>query len=324
MVTLTYQQVGYAGADLTYTAASLTAVAESFDKANGALGPNLSWTRGPFTHAFPYQVNANQCRMAANVAGTYEDIQVPSPTVDTPNVTLTVNITAASHTGTSGDYVVDTGGIFRYQSRDNNTNYRGYAFAVGRNNVFIPATDTWHFAIARIDGNGQQQFLAIALASLAGITLPGTLTMTAEGPYMSGTFTHAGSDPTLTISATDGNYTDGSTVLGGSAQVAGSDTVSIDSDVWAVTGDDATLTPDARGFLWVENADVSSKTVAVTVPGFTASVARPDVNVTVPAGERRLVGPLVPELAIVAAGRPLVAVNYSNVTGVTAAAVRVP
>lgn len=325
MAELTYQDTGYAGTNITHSAAAITSITESFNKANGALGPDLTWTRGPFTHGFPFQVNTNQCRMAATSPGTFEDIQVPSPTVNTPTVTLTVNVTAASHTGTSGDYIVDTGGLFRYQSRDSNTNYRGYAFAVGRNNVFIPATDTWHLAIARIDGIGQQHFLTIALSSLAGVTLPGTLTMTAEGPYMSGTFTHAGSAPTLTISTVDGTYTDGSTVLGGSAQVTGTDTVSIDSDVWAVVGDDAVVAPDPRGFLWVKNSDASPKTVTVTVPGVTVGVTRPDTAVTVPAGEERMIGPVVPELAIPSGGRPIVAVNYSpNVTGVTAAAVRVP
>lgn len=324
MAELTYQTTGYAGTNVIHSAAAITAVSESFNKANGNLGPDLTWTRAVFTHAFPFQVNTNQCRMAATSPGTYEDIQIPSPTVDTPNVTLTVNITAASHTGSSGDYIVDTGGIFRYQSRDSGTNYRGYAFAVGRNNVFLAGVDTWHFAVARIDSTTQNQFLSIALASLAGVTLPGTLTMTAEGPYLSGTFTHAGSAGTLTISATDTTYTDGSTVLGGSASIVGTDTVSIDSDVWAVIGDDATVAPDPRGFLWVKNTDASPKTVTVTVPGFTVGVPRPDTPITVPATDERMIGPLVPELAVVAGGRPIVAVNYSNVTGVSAAAVRVP
>jgi len=322
-VALTYQTVGYAGADIVYDAAAITAVAESFNKANGALGPDLTWTRAVFTHGFPFQVNTNQCRLSANSPGSFEDIQVPTPTVDTPTVTYTLNITAVTRVGT-GSYVVDTGGIIRYQSRDGGTNYRGYAFAVGRNNTFIPAVDLWHFLLFRINGVGDQQLIASAFAPLANVTLPGTLTFTAEGPDMSGTFTHAGSGPALTFSATDNVYTDGIAALGGSVVVSGTDSASIDSDVLSIVGDDANVAPDARGFLWVRNTDASSKTVGVTVPGFTKSVAHPDVSVTVPAGEQRLIGPLAPELAIVSGGRPLVAVNYSNVTGVSAAAVRVP
>lgn len=321
---LNYQSTGYTGTDIIYTAAAITAVSESFNKANGALGPDLTWTRAVFTHAFPFQVNTNQCRISANQPGSWEDIQVPSPTVDTPNVTFTVNITAVARTGT-GDYVVDTGGIVRFQTRDAGTNYRGYAFAVGRSNVFLPGVDLWHFLLFRIHGIGDNQLIASAFTALANVTLPGTLTFTAEGPDMSGIFTHGGSGGPLTVAVSDNVYTDGSTAIGGSVVVAGTDTASIDSDVLSITGDDANVAPDDRGFLWIRNTDASPKTVAVTVPGFTKTVAHPDVPVVVPAGGVQLIGPLVPELAVVAAGRPLVAVNYSpNVTGVSAAAVRVP
>jgi hypothetical protein len=142
---------------------------------------------------------------------------------------------------------------------------------------------------------------------------------------MSATFTHAGSGPPLTFAVTDNVYTDGSTVLGGSVVLNSTDTASVDVDVLSITGDDDNITPDSRGFLWVRNTDASPKTVAVTVPGFTKGVANPDVPVTVSAGGQQMIGPLVPELAIVSGGRPVAAINYSpNVTGVSAAAVRVP
>jgi hypothetical protein len=322
-VALTYQSTGYLGANVVYDPAVIVAASESFNKANGALGPDLTWTRAVFTHGFPYQVNTNQCRLSANAAGEYEDIQVPTPTVDTPTVQFTVNVTAVTRTGT-GSYVVDTGGIARFQTRDGGTNYRGYAFATGRNNVFVPAVDLWHLLIFRVNGIGDQQLIASSFAALATVTLPGTLTFNAAGPDMTATFTHAGSAPTLTASVTDNVYTDGSTVLGGSIVLNGSDTASIDSDVLSITGDDANVSPDTRGFLWVRNTDASPKTVAVTVPGFTKTISNPDVSVTVPAGEQRMIGPLAPELAMVSGGRPLVAINYSpNVTGVSAAAVRI-
>jgi len=323
-VALTYQQTGYAGANIVYDAQTITAVAESFNKANGALGPDLSWVRPAiFTHGFPFQVNANQCRITANVAGTYEDIAIPTPSVDTPNLTVTSTTTAISHTG-SAAFVADCGGITRFQLLDGGTNYRGYAFGVGRNNTFIPGVDLWHFLLFRVNRVGDHVLIASDFQPLANITLPGTLTFTASGPDMNAVFTHAGSGPPFNVSVSDSVYTDGITVLGGSIVVTGSDTASIDIDNWGVTGDDANIVPDPRGFLWIKNSDVASKTVAVTVPGFRAAVPYPDVNVTLPAGEQRLIGPLVPELATVAGGRPLVAVNYSpNVTGVTAAAVRV-
>jgi len=324
-VALAYQQVGYVGADVTYTAAAITAVAESFNKANGALGPDLSWTRVPFfTHGVQFQVNANQCRLAGSTPGTFEDAAIPSPTVSTPNVTYTLNVTALSRTGTSA-FVCDVGGIVRFQLLDGGTNYRGYAFGIGRSfDTFIPGVDLWHLAMFRVNRLGDQTLIASDFELLANVTLPGTLTFTASGPDMSATFTHAGSAGPLTFAVSDGVYTDGSTILGGSVVLNSTDTASIDVDVLSITGDDDNITPDSRGFLWVKNTDVSSKTVDVTVPGFTKSVVNPDVSVTVPAGQQRMIGPLAPELAIVSGGRPLVAVNYSNVTGVSAAAVRVP
>lgn len=82
---------------------------------------------------------------------------------------------------------------------------------------------------------------------------------------------------------------------------------------------------DQRGFFWVKNA-AAGGTITVTVhpPGTTFGISWPAIAVSIPDGEERMIGPLVPEL-----GNPLVfgAVVLSitgTMTGVTAAAVKVP
>ena len=111
---------------------------------------------------------------------------------------------------------------------------------------------------------------------------------------MTGTFTHAGPGPALTISYTDSSYTDGICALGGSVQVSGTDTASL--RLRCPVHHRRRRQPDPRSPripVGQEHGRLP-KTVAVTVPGSRKPVANPDVPVTVPAGERRLIGPLSP------------------------------
>lgn len=88
---------------------------------------------------------------------------------------------------------------------------------------------------------------------------------------------------------------------------------------------DGVSSPDARGFLWVKNAAAGGTiTVQISVPGNTFGIANPDISVSIPDGEQRLIGPLVPGLAepLIAGG---IAITITpNVTGVTAGAFKVP
>jgi len=91
----------------------------------------------------------------------------------------------------------------------------------------------------------------------------------------------------------------------------------------AAAGGGDTATPDAKGFLWVKNAAAGGTiTVTIAVAGTTFGQANADVAVSIPDGEERLIGPLVPELTG-ADTFGVVLIAYSpNVTGVTVAAVR--
>jgi hypothetical protein len=87
-----------------------------------------------------------------------------------------------------------------------------------------------------------------------------------------------------------------------------------------VTGSD-TVAPSERGFYEVNNGSGVSVTVTVVVPGSQYGQARPDVAVTVPAGARRKIGPLVPDLADPATG--LITITHAPTASVTGAAVAV-
>lgn len=83
-----------------------------------------------------------------------------------------------------------------------------------------------------------------------------------------------------------------------------------------------TLPPVGKGMFIVKNGSASAVTVTIETPGTTRfGVAQPDIDVSVPAGEERYIGPLVPELNdSVAKG---IKVSYSAVASVTVAVVEV-
>ena len=215
-----------------YTMLTRESISESFDKADGALGPDLAWERKVFSHQFQFQVASNRARLTANAAGTWEDFSAPTPNVDSPDVECTldvVDLTRGLGLG-AGDYVIDVGAVVRAETRTGNTNYRGYAAGIGRNNVFLPGVNTWHLGLFRVDGLGAggQVLLDLAIAVFSDVVLPGTFTFTADGPNLSATFTHSGPGATLSIDAVDATYADGFTGLGGSVVVGAGDTGTID------------------------------------------------------------------------------------------------
>ena len=88
----------------------------------------------------------------------------------------------------------------------------------------------------------------------------------------------------------------------------------------AISGVD-TAQASNRAFLWVKNASGVSTTVNISVPGQTFLQNNPDVAVTVPAGQERMMGPLNPEISD-ASGTILFIT--SPTTSVTAAVVQIP
>ncbi len=95
----------------------------------------------------------------------------------------------------------------------------------------------------------------------------------------------------------------------------------------AGVGDTIANSSDERTFLYVKNGSGGSINVTATAVKTSAKVAgfgqlpRADRIVAVPAGEDRIIGPF-PEAFNSTAG--LVAINYSGVTSVTVAALRLP
>lgn len=99
------------------------------------------------------------------------------------------------------------------------------------------------------------------------------------------------------------------------------DSADVAGDVFA---DDGTQ----RTFLHVKNGGGDPITVTVTaqeterpVPGM-GIMTKADLEVEVPAGEERMIGPFAPDAFKTASGT--VEVEYSAVTSVTVAAIRVP
>ena len=96
----------------------------------------------------------------------------------------------------------------------------------------------------------------------------------------------------------------------------------------ASSGGDALLNLQGDVILHVRNGDASSHTVTITaqdtgheVPGYGA-MTKSDVQVAVPAGEDRFIGPFPRQAFNDANGK--VQVSYDAVTGVTIAALKVP
>ena len=88
---------------------------------------------------------------------------------------------------------------------------------------------------------------------------------------------------------------------------------------------DSVSAADAKGFLWVKNAAAGGTiTVTVHVPGSVFGIDPPDVAVSIPDGEQRMIGPLTDPLANPAFLNAVALSITGTLTGVTAAAVKVP
>jgi|GEM_PF-661066 len=97
----------------------------------------------------------------------------------------------------------------------------------------------------------------------------------------------------------------------------------------AAVADGHKIPNNGRMILYVKNDDASSKTITVQTPGSVDGLAIPDRTVAVPAGEERVIGPLdtgtynMRDGAAAATEREMVYVDYSAVTSVTIAALKI-
>jgi hypothetical protein len=78
-----------------------------------------------------------------------------------------------------------------------------------------------------------------------------------------------------------------------------------------------------RRFVWIKNGGGVSTNVTIAVPGSTFGQNNPDVVVSIPAGEERMIGPLDPGLNEPGQGNRVV-VGVSPTTSVTGAFVDLP
>ncbi len=93
------------------------------------------------------------------------------------------------------------------------------------------------------------------------------------------------------------------------------------SEVSASGGGDTIRIGD-RTFLYIHNADASSKTITIDVPGSTTyGVAKPDLSVTVAASGYAFVGPIDSDFLQPGTSPAVANITYSAVTNLKVAAV---
>lgn len=190
---------------------------ETFNKADGPLGPDLTWSREVYDHEFVQVVASQRARYRVDEPGTWEDVQVPTPNFTQPDVRVELDLTSLAVTGSPvtgvDEYQASTGVVTRARLLGDGDDYTGYAAVVGRDRRFASPTEQWHLALYRVDGRESQVLLDLATLPLGSITLPGTLTLTSVGQSHTARFTHAGSGAALEVSATDDTYRGGVTFL---------------------------------------------------------------------------------------------------------------
>lgn len=199
------------------TAPTPTSLTETFNKADGPLGPDLEWNREVYTHEFVQVVAAQRARFRVDEPGSWEDVQVPTPNTTRPDVRVQLTVTSIASTGSPvtgvDDYQASAGVLTRALLTEEGDDYRGYAAVVGRDRFVASPTEQWHLDLYRVDGREDQVLLARTTLPLASVTLPGTLTLTSVGTTHTARFTHAGSGAALEVQARDDTYRGGTVFL---------------------------------------------------------------------------------------------------------------
>lgn len=183
---------------------------ESFNKANGELGPDLTWSREVYEHEFELEVVSQRARFLANQSGTWTDIQVPTPNFTSPDVTVSFDVTSVATTG-SGTFTVEARALTRLQLLGSEgESYRAYVARIARTNS---PSDLWTLSISRADGADDLEVLVASGELASAVTLPGRLTFTSRGNVHTAVFTHAGSGAALEVTTTDSTYDSGVSAL---------------------------------------------------------------------------------------------------------------
>lgn len=180
---------------------------ESFDKADGPLGPDLTWSREVYDHQFELKVVSQEARFAADQSGTWTDVQVPTPNFTGPDGTISFDVTSVAVTG-SDEFTVEARAVSRLQLLGEGDSYRGYVARIARTNT---PSDTWTLSVSRADGAEPSDLVDLVSVSSpeSSVTLPGRLTFSSRGEVHTATFTHAGSGDTLEVVTTDSTYDSG-------------------------------------------------------------------------------------------------------------------
>lgn len=200
---------------------------ESFNKADGELGPDLTWDRQYLFGDFSYAVEGNEAVFFTDTPGFHEDFRVPSPNVSSPDVTMSIDVTDLTRSG-SGGYTVGVGFAARLRTNPADAaSYDAYTLEFIRTTVFGP--EGYALVINKLEaypavGGTSANVLDVVFVSVGDLALPATLTFTTAGSTLTGTCTHAGTGGPLEVSAVDGTFPTGLVAVGCAHETVGSDT----------------------------------------------------------------------------------------------------
>lgn len=161
------------------------------------------------------------------------DLQVPSPTVDVPDLAVQMFVTG-SNIAAAGDYRVAASLFGRFVLLSGDTDFRGYAAEIARHRS--GATEQWSLVLKRYDAFNTTTELDSASLLPAQVVLPGLLTLTVDGTSIGATFSHLGTGGTMTISGIDATYNNGAVALLGRVIAGVSDFAQITVDSFTATG----------------------------------------------------------------------------------------
>ena len=228
-------------AAVTYT------ISETFNKANGELGPNLLWPREVLFGSFAMQVVSNQLEFNVNTPGFHEDFRIPDPNIPYDDVTMTCSVAAMTRTGSDPLYLIGWGFAARVRLHSDEQSYDAYTCELWKTTLL--GGELFVLVINKLKNYGLGPGAVVTVLgtdaeTIANVTLPGTLTFTLTGPNLSASFTHGGAGPTLTVNAVDSSYSDGPVAIGCGNEVHGTDSALFRIDNFSAVGTRMAATAD--------------------------------------------------------------------------------
>ena len=203
----------------------ISSITETFNKADGTLGPNLTWTRRVYLAANAITVASNRARYQILSPATeldQADLQIPAPNLGIADQTVTVeintlNATWPTDTTSHNDIQV----LARVALHTGDTDFRGYAAILSLAQVDLFGTGSFavlgFFALGRYDTSTEPIPIGttgtnFGIFNPAAVTFPATLTLSTRGNQIFGRFDYGATRP-LIAAATDNTYSDGSTAI---------------------------------------------------------------------------------------------------------------